>query len=119
MKTRFIRIVKWNKHRSEIANQTKNNNANYLIDPIFNKVNRLFISNLLDYDYFSNHYKLIVVDLSKQIELENLDLKQGINFICKAEEDDGAILFFTIAFLQKKQILNFCKHHIKCKHERS
>ena len=28
--------------------------------------------NLLDYEYFSNHYKLIPVDLSKQIELENL-----------------------------------------------
>ena len=28
--------------------------------------------NLLDYEYFSNHYKLIPIDLSKQIELENL-----------------------------------------------
>ena len=25
--------------------------------------------NLLDYEYFSKHYKLIVIDLSKQIEL--------------------------------------------------
>ena len=31
--------------------------------------------NLLDYKYFSKHYKLIAVDLSKQTELENLDLK--------------------------------------------
>ena len=31
--------------------------------------------NLLDYEYFSKHYKLIVIDLSKQIELENLDLR--------------------------------------------
>ena len=31
--------------------------------------------NLLDYEYFSKHYKLIVIDLSKQIELENPDLK--------------------------------------------
>ena len=28
--------------------------------------------NLLDYEYFLNHYKLIPIDLSKQIELENL-----------------------------------------------
>ena len=28
--------------------------------------------NLLDYEYFSKHYKLIGIDLSKQIELENL-----------------------------------------------
>ena len=32
--------------------------------------------NLLDYEQFSKHYKLIAIDLSKQIELENPDLKQ-------------------------------------------
>ena len=37
--------------------------------------------NLLDYEYFSKYYKLIEIDLSKQIELENSDLKQQINFI--------------------------------------
>ena len=36
--------------------------------------------NLLDYEYFSNHHKLIAIDLSTQIELENPDLKQEINF---------------------------------------
>ena len=48
--------------------------------------------NLLDYEYFSKHYKLIAIDLSKQIELENLDLKQQINFIGWLEED--ATIFF-------------------------
>ena len=47
--------------------------------------------NLLDYEYFSKHYKLISVDLSKQIELENPDLKQQINFIERLE-DDGATM---------------------------
>ena len=37
--------------------------------------------NLLDYEYFSKHYKLTAMDLSKQIELENPDLKQQINLI--------------------------------------
>ena len=37
--------------------------------------------NLLDHEYFSKHYKLIAIDLSKQIELENPDLQQQINFI--------------------------------------
>ena len=32
--------------------------------------------NLLDHKYFSKHFKLIAVDLSKEIELENPDLKQ-------------------------------------------
>ena len=52
--------------------------------------------NLLDYDYFSNHYKLIVIDLSKQIELENPDLKQQINFIGKLAENNGATMVFII-----------------------
>ena len=32
--------------------------------------------NLLDQEYFPNHHKLIAIDLSTQIELENPDLKQ-------------------------------------------
>ena len=51
--------------------------------------------NLLDYEYFSKHYKLIAIDLSKQIELGNPDLKQQINFIAKLE-DDRATMFFII-----------------------
>ena len=48
--------------------------------------------NLLDYGYFWNNYKLIAVDLSKNYDLENLDLKQKINFIGKLE--DEATMFF-------------------------
>ena len=29
----FKRTIKWNKYRSEMTNQAKNNNLNYLIDP--------------------------------------------------------------------------------------
>ena len=139
-----------------MTNQTKNNNLNYLIDPTFTKVNRLFVlsfenendrtsfskyyvpnvqikdfnvlidgksffdmpikngeetyeqiiemgrnndyttGSLLDYEYFSKHYKLIAIDLSKQIELENPDLKQQINFIERLEREEGATMFFII-----------------------
>ena len=41
--------------------------------------------NLLDYEYFSKDHKLIAIDLNKQIELENPDLKQLINFIGRLE----------------------------------
>ena len=51
--------------------------------------------NLLDYEYFSKHYKLISIDLSKQIEVENHNLKQQINFISKLE-DDRATMFLII-----------------------
>ena len=52
--------------------------------------------NLLYYEYFSKHYKLIAIDLRKQIELENSDLKQQINFIGRLTKDKGATMFFII-----------------------
>ena len=42
------------------------------------------------------YYKLISIDLSKQIELKNPDLKQEINFIRRLERDDRATMFFII-----------------------
>ena len=45
----------------------------------------------LNYEYFSSHYKLIAIELSKQkADLEN----QQINFIGKLEQD--ATIFFVI-----------------------
>ena len=145
-----------------MSNEAANNNLNYLIDPPFTNVNRLFVlcfenendrtsfskyyvskveikdfnvlidgklffeipvknkeeayeaiiemsknndyttGNLLDYEYFKNHYKVVAIDLSKQIELENPDLKQPINFIGRLEED--ATMFFII---EKKEETTF------------
>ena len=164
LKTGFKRTIKWNKYRSEMSNQTKNNNLNSLIDPTFTNVNRLFIltfeneddrssfskyylpkteikdfnvlldgkpffevpvkikeesceaiiemtknnnyttGNLLDHEYFKDHYKLTAIDLSNQIELENPDLKQQMNFIGRLEENN-ATMFFTI---EKKEETSFC-----------
>ena len=59
--------------------------------------------NLLDYEYFSKHYKVIAVDLSKQIELENLGLKQQINFIGRIEENKATLLFI----IEKKEETTF------------
>ena len=42
------------------------------------KNNDCTTGNLLDYEYFSKHYKLIAINLSKQIELENPDLRQKL-----------------------------------------
>ena len=50
--------------------------------------------NLLGYEYFSKHYKLIAINLSKQIELEYSGLKEQINFIGKIEDD--RTMFFII-----------------------
>ena len=57
LKTGFKRTIKWNKYRSEMTNETKNNNLNYLID--FTKVNRLFtlsFENEDDRTSFSEYY---------------------------------------------------------------
>ena len=59
LKTGFKRTIQWNKYRSEMTNQTKNNNLNYLIDPTFTKVNRLFVlssENENDRTSFSKYY---------------------------------------------------------------
>ena len=152
---------------SQMSNQNKNNKLNYLIDPTFSNVNRLFISsfeneddrtsyykyympsveikdynvlidgnaffelpvknieeitqkidhsgyytrgNLLDYEYFKEHYKLIAIDLSKQIELENKNVKQQINFIGNLDRDDGAVLFFIIE-KNEETILEFLQNY--------
>ena len=50
--------------------------------------NEYTTGNLLDYDYFKKHYKLIAIDLSKQQVLqENEDLIQQINFIGRLEKN--------------------------------
>ena len=63
--------------------------------------NEYTTGNLLDYDYFKKHYKLIAIDLSKQQALqENEDLIQQINFIGRLTE--AANVFIII---EKKKIL--------------
>ena len=65
----------------------------------------------MDYGYFSNNYKLISIDLRKQIELENPYLKQQINFIGKFEEDDGATVLFIIEKLEETTF-NFSQNSV-------
>ena len=64
--------------------------------------------NLFDYEYFSKHCKLIAIDLGKQIEFENPDWKQQINFIGRIERNEETTMLFIIES-QKKQLLNFHK----------
>ena len=73
----------------------KNKEEAYQKITSISKNNDYTTSNLLDYEYFSKHYKLIAIDLSKQIVLENPNLKQQINYIGKPE-DDRATMFFNI-----------------------
>ena len=59
LKTGFKITSKWNKYRSDISKQTKNNKLKYLIDPPFSNVNRLFVltfENEDDRTSFSKYY---------------------------------------------------------------
>ena len=63
LKTGFKRNIKWNKYRSQMSIQPQNNNLNYLIDPTFTSVNRLFVlsfprNNNTDSRYFFSNYYL-------------------------------------------------------------
>ena len=64
--------------------------------------------NLLHYEYFSKHYKLIAIDLSKRIELENPNFKQQLNFFVVNLEMIEHHCFSSLKN-QKKQLLNFHK----------
>ena len=62
----------------------------------------------MDYEYCKGHYQLIAIDLSKQTELENFDLKQQINFIGRLEENN-ATMFFIIEKRRKNHFKFFTK----------
>ena len=73
LKAGLKRIIKWNKYRSEMPNQTENKNSDYFINPIFTNVNRLFVltfENEDDRTSFSKYYlpKVELKDLNVLID---------------------------------------------------
>ena len=87
LKPGFKRTIKWNKYRSEMSNQTKNNNLNNLIDPAFVNANRLFVlsfENETDRTSFSKYYV-------PKIEIKNfnvlIDGKQFFEIPIKNKEE--------------------------------
>ena len=59
------------------------------------------VRNLIDFENFKQHYKLIAIDLSKQKELEN-NVMQQINFIGSLEQ--AATLFVIIEHREQTTI---------------
>ena len=60
LKSGFRRTIKWNKYMSQMSNQNKNNNLNYLTDPTFSNVNRLFVLSFENEDDRTSYYKYYV-----------------------------------------------------------
>ena len=79
--------------KSFFENPVKNKEEAYEAIIEMSKNNDYTTANLLDYYYFKDHYKLIAIDLSKQIELENLDLKQQISLNGRLEENNATTFF--------------------------
>ena len=57
LKSEFRITIKWNKYMLQMSNQTKNNNLNYLIDPTFSNVNRLFVLSFENENDRTSYYK--------------------------------------------------------------
>ena len=96
LRTGFKRTIQWNKYRSEITNQTKNNNLNYLADPTFTKVNRLLVllfENEEDRS-FSNYYVPnvqikdfnVLIDGKRFFDMPIKMMKKHTNKLLKWEE---------------------------------
>ena len=90
LKSGFKRTIKRNKCRSQIIIQPQNNNINYLIDPTFMNVNRLFVlsfprnNNTDSRCSFSNYYvpKVKINDFNVLIDGKNF-----FDLLVKNEEE--------------------------------
>ena len=70
LKSVFKRTIKRNKYRPQMAKQTKTNKLNYLIDPTFNKVNRLFV---LSFEYEDDRTSFSKHDTTK-VDIKNFNV---------------------------------------------
>ena len=97
LKAGFKRTIKWNKYRSEMTNQTKNNNLNYLIDPAFTKVNKLSVllfENKNDITSFSEYYAPnvqikdfnVLIDIKSFFDVQQKITKKLLHKLLKCEE---------------------------------
>ena len=65
LKSGFKRTIKWNKYMSQMSNK-KNNNLNYLIDPTFSNVNRLFVLSFDNEDDRTSYYKYYMPNVERK-----------------------------------------------------
>ena len=68
---------------------------------------------LLDYSYFKNYYKMIVIDLSKQQELDaDPRAIEQINFTANLDTDGNTTMLFIIEEV-KQTVLDFSQGTVK------
>ena len=100
LKSGFRRSIKWNKYMSQMSNQNKNNNLNYLIDPTFSIVNRLFVSSFENGDDRTSYYKYymasieikdynVLIDGNASFELPIKNLEETYEKIIQITDHSG------------------------------
>ena len=85
LKSGFKRTIKWNKYRSQMTIQPKNNNLNYLIDPTFMNVNRFFF--FFFFCLFQEIIRLKTEILFQIIMYQRLESMTFFNLSVKNEEE--------------------------------
>ena len=86
LKTGFKRTIKWNKYRSGMSNQTKNNNLNHLIDPTFTNVNILSVLTFENEDDRTSFSKYYVTKLKKNTLVCKLMENHSLKFLYKTKK---------------------------------
>ena len=79
LKLGFKKTVKGNKYRSHMTIQPRNNNLDYIIDPAFTKVKRLFVSSFQRIE--GNNVKINHRDSFLRYHLPNFKIKNFIVLI--------------------------------------
>ena len=68
---------------------------------------------LLDYPYFKKYFRLIAIDLSKQLKLDvDPKARHQINLIGNLDEAEGSTMFFIVEEA-KETVLDFSKGTVK------
>ena len=76
---------------------------------LMSKNNDYATSNLLDFAYFKEHYRLIAIDLSKQTKLKN---PQQINFFDKLENQNYGATMFSIIEKSEETTFEFLQNFV-------
>ena len=76
---------------------------------LMSKNNDYATSNLLDFAYFKEHYRLIATDLSKQTKLKN---PQQINFFGKLENQNYGATMFSIIEKSEETTFEFLQNFV-------
>ena len=76
---------------------------------VMSRNNDYTTSNLLNFAYFKEHYRLIAIDLSKQTKLKN---PQQINFFDKLENQNYGATMFSIIEKSEETTFEFLQNFV-------